>query len=118
MVVSTNVVTGQEEAVRPGERLLGRVSGSWGLLLIASALAAIPVWLSTYPPMTDLPQHAAQVALLRNLHNPAFRFSGLFWINWFTPYLLSDLLLYAITSVPGIVTGCKLLVSVFSWECR
>src|SRR5215469_6850647 len=39
-------------------------------LLACSVLAAIPVWLPSFPPMTDLPQHAAQIALLRNLQDP------------------------------------------------
>src|SRR5208282_118074 len=57
------------------------------ILVIASVLATIPVWIASYPPMSDLPQHAAQVALLRNLHDPNFHFAGLFELNWFTPYL-------------------------------
>lgn len=82
------------------------------LLVAASLLATIPVWLATYPPMMDLPEHAAQVALLRNLHDPAFRFADLFWVNWFTPYLFGYMLVYALTPLVGIVTACKIVVSV------
>jgi hypothetical protein len=81
-------------------------------IAIASILATTPVWLPTYPPMTDLPQHAAQVTLLRNLHDPTFHFSNLFDVNWFTPYLLGYMLIYLIAPVMGIVTACKLVICV------
>jgi hypothetical protein len=81
------------------------------ILLAASMLATIPVWLASYPPMVDLPQHAAQISLLRNLHDPAFRFAGLFRVNWFTPYLLGYLAVYILAPLCGIVTACKLVTA-------
>jgi hypothetical protein len=63
--------------------------------------------------MADLPQHAAQVALLRDLSNPQFPYSALFRLNWFTPYLLGYLLIYTLTPLLGIVAACKLVVSLF-----
>jgi hypothetical protein len=83
------------------------------ILLATSILALVPVWIPTYPPMADLPQHAAQVALLRDLQNPQFSYSALFRVNWFTPYLLGYLLIYALTPLFGIVAACKLIVSLF-----
>jgi hypothetical protein len=80
-------------------------------LVIASLLATIPVWLACYPPMADLPQHAAQVATLRNLHDPNFRFAELFEINWFTPYLVGYMAVYALAPLFGIVAACKIVVS-------
>jgi hypothetical protein len=80
-------------------------------LAIASVLATIPVWIASYPPMVDLPQHAAQVAMLRNLHDPSFSFGGLFQINWFTPYLFGYMAIYALTPLLGIVAACKLVIS-------
>jgi hypothetical protein len=82
------------------------------LLVAASLLATVPVWLATYPPMVDLPQHAAQIALLRNLHDPSFRFADLFWVNWFTPYLFGYMLVYELTPLLGIVAACKFVVAV------
>jgi hypothetical protein len=61
--------------------------------------------------MVDLPQHAAQISLLRNLHDPAFRFAGLFRVNWFTPYLLGYLVVYVLAPLCGIVTACKLVTA-------
>jgi len=82
------------------------------LVLVAGVIATIPVWLTSFPPMVDLPEHAAQVALLRNLHDPGFHFAGLFWVNWFTPYLLGYMLVYALTPVCGVVIACKIVVAV------
>ncbi|MGA3128948.1 MAG: hypothetical protein ABSD13_19815 [Candidatus Korobacteraceae bacterium] len=81
------------------------------LLLAASLLATTPVWLASFPPMVDLPEHAAQIALLRNLHDPSFPFAELFWVNWFTPYLLGYMLVYALAPVFGIVVACKLIIA-------
>lgn len=80
------------------------------LFLLACLMCGIPVWLPQFPPMVDLPQHAAQVALLLNLGNPAFPFSELFHLNLFTPYLLGYGLIAAFTPVLGIVAACKLVI--------
>src|SRR5690348_6105413 len=79
-----------------------RPHGRIALVAIVSALAAIPVWLPAFPPMTDMPQHAAQVAMLREISHNAFPYSDLFEINWFTPYLVGYLLVYALTGLLGI----------------
>ena len=106
-----------EAAVAPGPQANGCVTVSgihthqMLLLLAASVIATLPVWLASYPPMVDLPEHAAQVALLRNLHDPAFRFAGLFWVNWFTPYLFGYMLTYALTPLLGVVTACKIVIA-------
>ena len=81
-------------------------------LVVASVLATIPVWIATYPPMVDLPQNASQIALLRNLHDPSFRFAGLFEVNWFTPYLFGYMAVYALVPLLGIIAACKLVISV------
>ncbi len=99
----------EHSAVLPA--LLAAPTREMWLIVIASVLATAPVWLATYPPMVDLPEHAAQVALLRSLHTPDFRFAGLFWVNWFTPYLLGYMLVYVLTPLFGIVTSCKIVVA-------
>ena len=93
---------------------VGTISASsrW-ILLATSVIAVIPVWISRYPPMSDLPQHAAQVALLRDLHNPQFPYAGMFHLNWFTPYLFGYLLVYFLSAFIGIVAACKTAVSLF-----
>jgi len=83
------------------------------ILLAASLAAVLPVWIAPYPPMTDLPQHAAQIALLHQLRNPPFAYAGMFRINWFTPYLFGYLLIYVLTPLFGIAASCKLAISFF-----
>ena len=80
------------------------------LFLLACLLCGMPVWLPQFPPMVDLPQHAAQVVLLLNLDKPGFPFSELFHLNLFTPYLLGYGLIAAFTPVLGIVAACKLII--------
>jgi hypothetical protein len=80
------------------------------LFLLACLLCGLPIWLPHFPPMADLPQHAAQVALLLNLGKPEFPFSGLFHLNLFTPYLLGYGLIAACTPILGIVAACKLVI--------
>lgn len=80
-------------------------------LAALSAAATIPVWIPPYPPMADLAQHAAQVQLLRSLHDPSFPFASLFHVNWFTPYLVGYLCVYALVPLLGIVAACKAVVA-------
>ncbi|MGH9410831.1 MAG: hypothetical protein ACRD1V_15415 [Vicinamibacterales bacterium] len=84
-----------------------------GLLLVAivALLAAIPVWIPAFPPMADLPQHAFQVMLLREMAQPGFPYRHLFEVNWFTPYLVGYLLVFGLSFVVGIVAACKIVVS-------
>jgi len=83
------------------------------LLFTTSILTILPVWLPAYPAMADLPQHAAQVAMLRELHSPNFAYAALFHVNWFTPYLFGYMLIYALAPLFGILAACKLAVSLY-----
>jgi hypothetical protein len=87
------------------------VRRSFALVALVSVLATIPVWIPDFPPMTDLPQHAAQIAMLREMGQETFPYRHLFEINWFTPYLFGYLLVYALTGLVGIVAACKVVVS-------
>ena len=62
-----------------------------GFWLAYGCLALIMSWLffgNHYLPATDLPQHAAQLAVWVHYEEPAYRFAEQFELNWFTPYLL------------------------------
>ncbi len=64
----------------PGARL------RWAAFALAAALVAVPFLAVTYPPITDLPQQAAQIRLAADaLTNPASPYR----IQWWTPYSLS-----------------------------
>lgn len=81
-------------------------------MFVAAVLLSIaPLWFTQYLPMLDLPQHAGQITALREIWagNPAF--TQLFDVNWFTPYLLGYLLLYAGSTVLPVAVAAQLLVS-------
>lgn len=81
------------------------------LFLIGLAFAIAPIWLATYPPLVDMPQHAGQIAALQRLLADDPRFTALFQVNWFTPYLLGYLLLYGLATVLPMLVAAKLLLS-------
>jgi hypothetical protein len=75
-----------------------------GALFIASALLALmPFFIVTFPPITDLPQHMAQIRLLGEaLADP----NGPYRIQWWTPYSLSYALLAMCRAIaPPLLAG-------------
>src|SRR5689334_1021209 len=70
--------------------------GNRRLFWVVLVLSAAPLWFGQYLPAVDLAQHAAQVAALKQVLAGNEMFTSLFEINWFTPYLLGYLLLYAL----------------------
>ncbi len=57
--------------------------------LLCAAASIVPLWSVKYPPMLDLPQYAAQLSIIKHLHDPAFGYEGVFTVRWFSPYVLS-----------------------------
>jgi len=55
---------------------------------LVTACGASIFWLAPHPPMIDLPQHAGQLALLKQLVTGDTRWAALFQINPWTPYFL------------------------------
>ena len=87
----------------------------------ACLLCSIPVLMSTYPPMVDVPQHAAQVATLKSMWlewNGTF--AKLFEVKPFTPYWLGYLVVMALSLLLGITWAVKVTVAIalalFSWS--
>lgn len=62
------------------------------LFLTACLLACSIFWMAPRPPMIDLPQHAGQITLLRDLLFNKSPFANLVTINFVTPYLIGYLL--------------------------
>lgn len=81
------------------------------LFAIVAIAAVVPLWVSEFPPLVDLPQHAAQVAALHELLSGNSFYSHDLTINWFTPYLFGYLLLYLASMVLPLMVATKLLVS-------
>lgn len=75
-------------------------------------LAVAPLWIGGNLPMVDIPQHAAQIAALRELWAGNDLFERAFEINWFTPYLLGYLLLYVVALLVPITVATQIVVSI------
>jgi len=81
------------------------------LFAIVAVAAVVPLWIPEFPPLVDLPQHAAQVAALHELLSGNSFYTHDLTNNWFTPYLGGYLLLYLASTVLPIMVAAKLLVS-------
>ncbi|MGE8365842.1 hypothetical protein ACU4GI_17525 [Cupriavidus basilensis] len=69
------------------------------------------IWLAPHPPMVDLPQHAGQVAALRDLVTGDSPWRQVLRINLFTPYLIGYGLALLLSFVMPIATALKLLLT-------
>ncbi len=58
--------------------------------------AVLPLWTGDFPPLTDLPQHAAQISVLRHWGDPACGYPELYEIRWLTPNGLAYALAWAL----------------------
>jgi hypothetical protein len=91
------------------------------LFLLTALWGASIFWLAEHPPMVDLPQHAGQVMLLRDLVFGDGRWSEVVRLNWFTPYLISYALALPLSLVLPVAAALKLLLSLaylaFVWMC-
>lgn len=96
---------------------------SWNedkLFALACLLCSLPVLLATYPPMVDVPQHAALISALKSmLFGGNWPFSELFEVKAFTPYWLGYCIVMALSVPFGIVLAMKMVVagalSLFVW---
>ena len=96
----------------PQPRLVATLSLENERLFLAMVfLAIVPLWIGRYLPLVDLPQHAGQVVVLRELWAGDAGLADIFRVNWFTPYLLGYLLLYLFALVLPITTATQLLIS-------
>ncbi len=81
------------------------------LYILAALWGAGIFWLAPHPPMVDLPQHAAQVALLRDLLQGTSPWADFFRINWITPYLIGYGLALPLALIMPVAAALKLLLS-------
>ena len=75
----------------------------------ALVLMIAPLWFGQYLPMVDLPQHAAQIAALKQIWAGNPLFTDVFEINWFTPYLLGYMALYVLSLAMPITVATKIV---------
>lgn len=78
---------------------------------VSGVLAAMPVLLSPYPPMTDFPRQEALVALLRYLDETTRSPSGLYVLNLGHSDQLFHLLAWPLSTIVPVTLACKLVVA-------
>src|SRR5579871_3959121 len=83
-------------------RLLWLATFIWG--------AAIP-WIAHRPPLIDLPQHAGQVALFRDLLGGASLWAHDLYLNFFTPYLTAYGLAAFLSNFVSTLASLKIVLS-------
>ena len=82
----------------------------WGFIATVLLGGAV-FWVARRPPMGDLPQHAAQVEMLRDLLSSAPRWGDLVRVNYFTPYWVPVSLATILSTFMPIVTSLKVMLT-------
>jgi hypothetical protein len=85
-----------------------RLGERGALFLVSALLAFVPFLVVTFPPVTDLPQHLAQIRLLRETLADS---SGPYQIQWWTPYSLSYALLAVFSTIAPPLWAGRLAVA-------
>jgi len=78
---------------------------------LAAAAALVPLWSVEYPPMVDLPQHAAQITLWRDYADPLFPYREIFELHPFSPYLIGHSLVRFFDLLLPITVAVRVMVS-------
>lgn len=79
----------------------------WVSIFALSYLLIAPLWVITYLPLGDLPDHAAQIRVITEFEN----YSDNYRLNWFTPYWVGYGITLLFTSIFSVVTSIKLVLS-------
>lgn len=103
--------------VWPRQRLpigvrLETIAESRRLLWATVVLCASIMWLTPRLPMVDLPQHAAQIALWRDLISANSPWDGFVQTNLKTPYLVGYMLALPFAAVLPIESAIRIVLSV------
>ncbi|WP_157264634.1 hypothetical protein [Azohydromonas aeria] len=103
----------RDAMLAPGLALLRRArrDGERSLLYFYVVAAALSVWIAHYPPLGDVPQHAAQVALALDLLQGQSRWDQVVTFNFFTPYLIGYGLMGLFAQVMSMASAVKLVLS-------
>jgi hypothetical protein len=83
------------KSTAPRRRIRTELIVGW---VVCSLLVVLPFLVVEFPPITDLPQHVAQVRLLREAWQGA---GAPYTIQWFTPYSLQYFILACAWAVAG-----------------
>src|ERR1700736_547008 len=81
------------------------------IIILATALLA-PIWIVTFPPLLDYPNHLARSFVLTHLNDPAFTFSRFYRADWGAyPYLGMDASLAILGRLFSIETAGRVFLS-------
>jgi hypothetical protein len=81
------------------------------IIILATALLA-PIWIVTFPPLLDYPNHLARSFVLAHLNDPAFTFSRFYRADWGAyPYLGMDAALLVLGRLFPMETAGRLFLS-------
>lgn len=109
--------TRARSGVEPDERpLVGstrRQRIAWEALFAVAALAlTLPLWVASYLPLQDFPQHVAAVRVIHDLDSPGFALRDYFELDWSrTQYISVYLVAHWLSYGFGVLLACKLLVA-------
>lgn len=83
------------------------------MLFILTLLWGVAIfWIAPRPPLIDLPQHAGQVALWRDLLTGTSPWSDIFRLNLVTPYLIGYGLALPLSFIMPVSTALQVVLSV------
>jgi hypothetical protein len=108
-MVAAKIVTARLRSwltVRPDELSLHH-----SLYAVTVAASAGLIWLANWPPMADMPQHVAQVALLHDLLTRQSPWASEFRINLLTPYLIGYGLALPLSFIVSATTAVKIVLT-------
>ena len=106
MVLLQHAMQGAHSPSAPPVAGIERVA-FWLTVLFAGAT----FWIAPRPPMADLPQHAGQIALWRDLLQGTSKWQSLVQVNYFTPYLMGSGLALLLSFVMPVAAALKLLLA-------
>src|ERR1700681_5010278 len=82
------------------------------MILILAAALLTPIWVVTFPPLLDYPNHLARSFVLMHLNDPAFTFSKFYRADWGAyPYLGMDASLAVLGRLFPIETAGRVYLS-------
>ncbi|NNM51657.1 MAG: hypothetical protein HKM02_05445 [Pseudomonadales bacterium] len=90
---------------------LGLFGNNAWIVLVISAVSVLPLFLSQYPPCVDIPQHAGQIELYKEMHSQSFPYRSLFKIHLMTPYLLGYFIVYMLSMIVSISWAIKITLA-------
>jgi hypothetical protein len=82
-----------------------------GCYALCSVLLLAPLWLATYPPLVDAPQHAAQIAIAHGWSDASLGYAAEYELNWLTNSVVAYGLAYLLAFVLPVVTALKVVLS-------